>query len=340
MTPPSGQTSLGAEAAAFYRGRRVLVCGGAGFLGAKLVAALLAAGARVVVLDPCHPATGCRPSALAGYGDALVWHRTGVEDGAILSAALAGCDFVIDAMGLTRHHVGLADPLLDLALNHASHLHLLTALLTTPRPVLLLGSRCQFGDLAPDTDEDAPQRPLDPQGVHKAAAEQAFRIYAARNGLSVLSARLGNCFGPGQPLDGDDIGLVGGFIRTLCQGGTVALYGGPERERNLAYAPDAARWLLEAGARLGPGFDAVNMFGQPVRLGRLLESLVRLAGHGDAGYAFEPFPAQAAIMDVGAVPFGGGPFSRYVPDPRPTDLETALERTVEYFMRNTHALAL
>lgn len=318
----------------------MLLCGGAGFLGAHLVEALLAAGAEVVVIDPCHPATGGRPEQLAAFGDAIAWHPVGVEEASVLERALEACSLVIDAMGLTLHHVGLADPWLDLALNYTTHLHLIQALGRLPRPVLLLGSRCQFGALRPDLDEDAPQLPLDPQGIHKAAAEHAFRVYAPRHGYAVLSVRLGNCFGPGQPVAGQDLGLVGGFIRTLCLGQTVTLYGQPDRERNLIYALDAARWLLEAAARQEPGFAALNMFGEAVGLGRLLDSLVRLTGTRGGGYAFAPFPRQAAIMDVGATPFGGGIFSRYVPDPEPTPLEPALDRTVAYFMREKDVLAL
>lgn len=310
--------------------QRVLVCGGAGFLGSHIVAALLSSGAEVTVLDPCMPGTGGREQNLVPFSERMKWLRVQSDDQNSLDEALSWCDLVFDAMGFTRHHVGIANPLLDLELNYLSHVHLALALNRSPRPLVYLGTRGQFGSSAIPLDEETCQVPLDPQGVHKSAAESLLRIFSVRRGWPMLSVRLDNCFGPGQLVSGDDIGLVGGFIRTLRAGARVELYGTAERTRNLAFAPDVALWLLEAARRMSSGFSSVNMFGEKVHLTRLLDLLVARIGRGS--YEVVPFPREIALLEPGG---GSEPsrrtFLQHVPEPKVTPLAEAIDATVTYF---------
>jgi UDP-glucose 4-epimerase len=315
----------------FYLGKGVLVCGGAGFLGAHLVGGLVAAGAQVVVVDPCVEGTGGSAKNLAHFGDSIRWLRTSSADKSALMAALRDCDLVFDAMGFTRHHVGLADPMLDLQLNYLSHLHLAMALNEVPRPLVYLGTRGQFGRHTCLLLEESPQVPLDPQGVHKSAAESLLRIYSSRHGWPVLSARLDNCFGSGQPVDGGDVGLIGGFIRALRAGERVMLYGDPGRSRRVTYAPDVARWLLDAAERMGSGFSAVNMFGDDVRLVDLLDLLIAQIGRGS--YELARFPPDIALLEMGTPEVSREVFLAHVPSPCMTPLADAIAATLDYFQR-------
>lgn len=308
--------------------QRVLVCGGAGFLGAHIVATLLASGAEVTVLDPCVPGTGGREENLAALSERITWLRAPASDQDALNEALSDCNLVFDAMGFTRHHVGIENPLLDLELNYLSHVHLALALNRFPRRLVYLGTRSQFGAASP-IDEHACQVPVDPQGVHKSAAESLLRIFSARYGWPMLSVRLDNCFGPGQLVTGEDIGLVGGFIRTLRAGKRVELFGTVDRSRNLAFAPDVALWLVEAAQRITNGFYSVNMFGQKVRLTRLLDLLVERIGQG--GYDIVPFPREIALLEPNDGESSRAAFLQYVPEPKVTPLVEAIDATVTYF---------
>jgi len=313
-----------------FRGRHVLVCGGAGFIGSHIVAELLRLNARVTVLDPCVPQTGGRAENLSGVAGAVEWVRTRAENESKLAELVSETDFVFDAMGLTRHHVGIADPLLDCQLNYLPHLHLLNVIERTPKPLVYLGSRGQFGRIKSDVlDEWSPQFALDPQGIHKAAAESLMRIKAARGGLSVLSVRLENCFGPGQLFSGDDIGLIGGFIRALRAGESVQLYGDKKRSRNLAYGPDVAGWIVQSAAQIESGFSAVNMFGGEVRLCDLLDLLISLIGRGS--YEIKPFPQEIASIEAGMPQISRKVFEQLVPDAKTTPLADAIVATLSYF---------
>ena len=261
----------------------IVIFGGAGFIGSHLAQAYLERGDQVTVVDGLVPGTGGRRENLPDpVPDALTWHAARVEDVRELSALLDGTDLVVDAMALTAHHRALAEPLLDLELNAACHLHLLQALALCPgRRVLLLGSRGQYGQpKGRRVHEETPQVPADVQGIHKVAAESYFRVYSGMDRCQTICLRLPNCFGPHQAVHGDDIGLVGSLIRDLLADKTVEVYGNG-RSRALLYVKD----LVDAAVRLGDEewdtpFEAYNIAGQQVAIEDLAQQIIATAGRG------------------------------------------------------------
>jgi nucleoside-diphosphate-sugar epimerase len=170
--------------------------------------------------------------------------------------------------------------------------------------------------------------PQDPQGVHKAAAEFHFRNYAALDGFHVVSLRLPNCFGEGQPVTGEDIGLVGGFIRTLCQGGTVTVYG-EGRRRAMLYARDAAEIVERVAGRRVTGFVPLNVAGRDVDIRELAERLRALVGAGAVADA--TMPPEIAAIEPGAATIDDRRLRAVIGEPPESDLDDALRRTVGYF---------
>jgi nucleoside-diphosphate-sugar epimerase len=319
---------------------RVLVLGGAGFIGSHVAAALVRRDVRVTVLDGFIPGGGAREANLATLGSRIELIRARVEDRADLEAVLREADVVIDCMGFPAHHVGLADPLRDLDLNLRSHVVLIDALRRVRgRLVIYLGSRGQYGrpPAAPVTEETA-QVPVDTQGVHKLAAESLFRIYAGRGDFDAISLRLSNTFGEHQRTEGDDLGLVGGFIRDLLAGRTVQVFGDSERTKALLYVRDAAEIAAEAALRIrASGFTAFNVAGSSVTLRQLLDALVAAVGAG--GWTVAPFPEHIRQMDSGDAPYPDGRIAQALGSLPQTEVTEALRSTVAYFKRarNGHA---
>jgi len=227
-----------------------LVCGGAGFIGSHISEAFCAAGWQTTVLDSLVAGTGGQRANLDQLGPQVrvVWAR--VEAVAGLCEMVANVDVVLDCMGWTHHREAATDPVRDLQLNLASHLHLLKAMPHTDQPRLIyLGSSHEYGASAKRTiDEDSPLVPLDVQSVHKAAADHHVRIAAQSAGFSAFSLRFGNTFGPRQPVDGEDIGLIGGLIRAALETGTVTVFSG-RRRRTCVYVRDLAEVVVRAPAR-------------------------------------------------------------------------------------------
>lgn len=311
--------------------RAVLVLGGAGFIGSHVARVFAAASHRVVVIDAFLPDSGAREANLREAAGRVQLIRGAVGDVREFDALVAEAQVIIDAMALTAHHVGLDEPERDLEANLASHLRLIRALMNQPgKQVVYLGSRGQYGRVtAPSIDEDTPQVPIDPQGVHKSAAESLFRIYAARWGFHVVSLRLANCFGEHQNTRGRDLGLVGGFIRDLLDGRTVEVFGDATRKKSLVYVRDMAPIVREICALGFSGFTAYNVAGFSVGLGTLLDELVSVIGSGR--WTVEPFPQDVKQIDLGEAHFSDARLRGRFGDQRLTPVRQALAATVAYF---------
>lgn len=305
-----------------------VVLGGAGFLGSHIVRRLIAEGVPVAVIDGLVARTGGRWEHLEDLTPTVHLIAAPVEELDGLDEILGDYELVIDCMGWTGHRAALDDPLYDLRVNAESHLHLVPHL--RPRQqVIYLGSRSQYGRYFDrEITEDTPMAPVDIQGIHKLAAESYYRVYAGLRGLRVVSLRLPNCFGPGQPVAGADIGLVGGFIRTLLAGGTVEVYGA-KRRRVLVYAADLAEVVARLAKARFEGFVPINCTGHMVPIEELVGLLIEITGSGNC--RLEPLPPDLQQIDVGDAPISDQRLQAMIgPSPR-TDLRRGLEATVAYF---------
>jgi nucleoside-diphosphate-sugar epimerase len=279
---------------------RVTVLGGAGFVGSRIVARCVRAGHAVLAVDGLVERTGGRRAHLDAVRDQVEVIERRVEDVGDLAARLARTDVVIDCMGWTRHRAALADPLHDLALNLGAHVDWLRRLPAEARPrIVYLGSRTQFTDPpgGGDIAEDAPPSPADVQGIHKAAAEEHVRLAARLRGLEVIALRFPACVGPHQPADGDEIGLVGEFVRELRAGRCVRVYG-EHRRRALVFVDDVAEVVCRLLDVPVDGFTAFNLRGDVLPIAELARRLQALVGRGTVEVA--DVPTEIAAIDSGA----------------------------------------
>lgn len=305
-----------------------LVLGGAGFIGSNICRHLAARGLRVTAVDGLMPRTsGNRANLAEANGDIeLVANR--VEEVKSFPDLLRGHDVVIDAMGWTSHWEAFDDPAYDLALNLTSHLVVIGAMpIARPRQIVYLASAHQYGRTANGPiAETQPLAPLDIQGIHKTAAEHHYRLAAERNGLSVVSLRFGNTFGPAQPLAGRDVGLIADMIRRALAGEAIEVFG-EGRRRSVHYAPDLAR-MIEAVAHLElNGFVPINVPGRHVAIAELASQIASCTG---GMVSQKPLPAEVAAIDTGDAALDCALFEKYFGPPQLTPLSEAIKITVAY----------
>jgi len=304
-----------------------IIFGGAGFIGSNIGRELVNAGWRVTIVDGLMDRTTGDRENLTRLGVDAELIAQPVEKLENLNALIEGRDLVVDAMGWTRHLDAIRDPAHDLALNVASHLPVIRACSAVkPARVVYLGSRHQYGKTSThEITEETPVAPVDPQGIHKTAAEQHW-IIAAREHFRLASLRFGNTFGPNQPVGEGDAGLIGGFIRDALQGRVIKIFGG-ERVRNVLFAPDLARAVAQFG-RIHPVETGVfNIAGTDVSIGLLAQTIVTAAGSGS--FVEEPMPEHIARIDIGEAVFNGSKFEALVGKVSTTPVEDALHLSVE-----------
>lgn len=310
---------------------RILVLGGAGFIGAHVAAAFLRDGATVTVVDGLLARTGADRERLARAAPAARLVAEPVRTCETLPALLGDADVVVDAMGWTLHRDAIDDPLYDLELNVASHLSVIQALVGAGRPprLIYLGSRGEYGD-APGgeaIDESAPLRPLDVQGINKAAADHHYALAAARGLAHVTSLRFSNTFGEGQPTRGDDIGLIGVLTRDLVHRGKTVVFGS-SRRREVLYVDDVARAVTLLARKPSAGYRALNLPGHDLSILELAQRIAAALGEGSIEQ--RPLGPELAFVEQATARLRGDRLRATIGDVPLTDLDSALKRTVSW----------
>jgi UDP-glucose 4-epimerase len=317
-----------------YAGRRVLVTGGLGFIGSNLVRALLAADARVTVVDSLIPAYGGNRRNLAGVARRVTLHVADVRDSPRLPAWVRGQDVLFNLAGQTSHLDSMTDPQTDLEINARAQLAILEAcrLHNPALRVVFASTRQLYGrpDYLP-VDEAHPLRPVDVNGINKLAGEQFHRLYHEVHGIPTTVLRLTNTIGPRMRIKDARQTFLGVWIKRLLLGEPVEVWGGAQ-QRDFTYVDDAVDAFLRAGARPAAVGRVFNVGGPPpVTLRALADLLVALHGGGEV--VVREFPAERRKIDIGDY-YADHRAIRAALGWRPrVDLAEALRRTLDYYRR-------
>jgi UDP-glucose 4-epimerase len=258
-----------------------LVTGGAGFIGSNLVDALVARGDRVTVIDKLSTGKESNlESALRAGAELHVADVTNADAvSAIFAAARPELVFHLAAQIDVRHSV--ADPADDARTNALGTIAVLEAaravgarrLVNTSTGGALYGD----ADLIP-TPEHHPIRPLAPYGQSKYTAEGYCELYTRLHGLSTISLRYGNVFGPRQDVHGE-AGVVAIFCGCAVEGRRPTIYGDGRQTRDWVEVGDVAgaNLLAAESAVTGP----VNIgWGRETSVLDLLEALNEVSDRG------------------------------------------------------------
>jgi nucleoside-diphosphate-sugar epimerase len=308
--------------------KRILVLGGAGFLGSNIVLSLLSKGIEVTVIDGLMPKTGGNIANLPSHNN-LQFIKDQVNNVSDLKEIIKEYDILIDSMAWTSHIDALKDPFYDLKLNVESHLRVIENL-SGNKKVIFLGSSGQYGSVeCIEIIETTPFKPLDVQGIHKGTSENYYRVFSKIKGFSVTSLRIPNCFGENQKIDGDDIGLVGSFIRDALSDNTIEIFGA-DRKRSVLYSKDLSKIILQfIDSGIRDGFNAYNINGITIPIKDIAFEIVKLCKSGRV--TIKSVPEHIKQMDFGGIPLNDKLFKSIYGDYQLTDLKTALKNTIKYF---------
>jgi UDP-glucose 4-epimerase len=221
---------------------KVLVTGGAGFIGSHIVDRLVAESHEVVVLDDLN--TGVR----ANVHSAARFVEGSVADEHVVRDAVAGCDLVFHQAAHKAVLRSVEQPLpTDTANTHGTLIVLKAALDAGVRRVVHASSSSIYGgaDRVP-TREDEPARPRSPYAVTKLAAEHYCRVFTELYGLETVALRYFNVYGPRQRPDATYAAVIPLFVDALLQGRRPIVHGDGEQTRDFTYVSDVVNANLAA----------------------------------------------------------------------------------------------
>jgi UDP-N-acetylglucosamine/UDP-N-acetyl-alpha-D-glucosaminouronate 4-epimerase len=257
---------------------RVLVTGGAGFIGSHIVDELLRRGERVRVLD--NLSTG-HAENLGAVRQKIDWHQTDIRNLDAIRPRFGGVDYVIHLAAISSVPRSVEDPLTSNSVNLDGTLNVLVAARdATVKRVVFSASSAAYGDhpALPRVESQEP-RPLSPYALAKVASEYYCQIFTRFYGLDTVALRYFNIFGPRQSPDSPYSGVLSLFIAAYLGGATPTIYGDGEQSRDFIYVDNAVDATLRACTATGPVGKVINVgTGEPHTLNEIISLLNNLLG--------------------------------------------------------------
>ena len=257
---------------------RVLVTGGAGFIGSNLADDLIRQGAKVVIID--NLVTGFRENLEEISGD-FDFVEGDLNDEAALKKAIEGVEIVFHEAALPSVPRSVADPneTHQACVNGTFNL-LLCAKDSGVRRFIYAGSSSAYGDqeTLPKVETMRPD-PLSPYSAAKLAGEYYCSVFNQVYGLETLSLRYFNVFGPRQNPSSQYSGVISRFIDALMKEERPVIYGDGEQTRDFTYITNITDANIKAAqATSGFGGVANTANGERVSLNQLLDVMKRVTG--------------------------------------------------------------
>ncbi len=282
---------------------QTLVTGGAGFIGSNLVDALLDAGHDVAVVD--NLSTGRESNLDPARERGADLHVADICDGELLAALVARVEpeTVFHLAAQIDVRKSIADPAWDARINVEGTVNVLDACRRAgvARVVNTSTGGAIYGEVGPElipTPEGAEPQPMSAYGQSKFCAERYCRWYERLYGLSAVTLRLGNVYGPRQDPLGE-AGVIAIFCGRLAAGEPPMVYGDGNQTRDYVFVGDVVAAQLAAAASTSP--DARGEFnvgtGRETTVLELVDAL-RDAAELGPGDLFEPEFAPARIGEI------------------------------------------
>lgn len=307
---------------------KIIVTGGAGFIGSHVTDRYIAAGHQVVVVD--NLTTG----KMANLNPKVRFYQSDIRDPGMEEI------FANEKPDVVNHHAAqidvrksVQDPVFDAGVNILGMLNLLEKAIRhgVKRFIFASSGGAMYGDQpenAAPADEETPLRPISPYGVAKATGELYLHYYKIVHGLDYVALRYGNVYGPRQDPFGE-AGVVAIFTEKLLADGQPVINGDGLQTRDYVYVEDvAAANLLALHPRASGSFNIGT--GLEKNVNELFRGLLQIMGksasevHGPA----KPGEQRRSVLNDTRAQTDLGWQAK-------VSFEEGLRRTVEYFKKNS-----
>jgi UDP-glucose 4-epimerase len=303
---------------------KVVVTGGAGFIGANLCRELLERGHAVAVLDDLSSGATANLDGL----DVTCVEGTILDDAA-LDHVLPGAGSVVHLAARPSVPASITEPVLSHDVNATGTVRVLEAMRRHGVPHISLASSSAVYGPSPvmPKDESMAPMPVSPYAASKLATEQYALAWAASYGLQVLAFRFFNVFGPLQAAGHAYAAVVPAFVDAALAGRPLPVHGDGEQTRDFTFVGDVVGVLADAAERQVASPTPVNLaFGSRVSLLGVIAELEAVIGHP---LEREHLPTRPG--DVRHSQADQAAFRARFPDAVPLPLGDGLRRTIEWF---------
>ena len=268
------------------KGKRVVVTGGAGFIGSN-IAEVLSTDNEVIIIDDLSSGRLQNISHLT-QKPTVRFMQGSITDLSLLLNAFAAADYVFHLAAIPSVPLSIHDPLRSNDVNILGTLNALVAARDCQVKKVVFSSSCAiYGDTPSLPAREAmPPAPLSPYAVTKAAGEQYCSVFHEVYGLPAISLRYFNVYGPRQDPASDYAAVVPKFISAALKGSPLNVFGDGQQTRDFVFVKDVVLAnILAAEANVTGAFNIGA--GQQTSVVQLAHLVLKLAGH-DAPLNHQP----------------------------------------------------
>jgi UDP-glucose 4-epimerase len=310
---------------------RVLVTGGAGFVGSHLVDALVAEGERITVLDDFSTGEPANLGAAQASGNVHVMRGSILDDEAV-NAAMEEADRVFHlAVQCVRRSLG--NPRESHDVNATGTLNVLEAARQSHiRRFVYCSSSEVYGNVSSSLlhEDTTPCRPATIYGGAKLAGEAYTAAYYETYGMPTVIVRPFNAYGPRAHIRGDLAEVIPRFVIRALNGYAPVIFGDGSNGRDFTYVTEVARGLALAGASDRTVGRRINIaYGRMITIRHVAETVLRVCGRNDVSTELYP-PRPGDIRVLAANTDRARELLGYRAD---IPLEAGIERYVAWFRR-------
>lgn len=274
-----------------FNNKKILITGGAGFIGSSLAHALVRLGAKVTILDAMLPLYGGNLFNLEGIRDKVEFISGDIRDKDLMLKIVVGQDYIFNLAAQVSYIDSKNEPFLDLDINCFGHMTVLEAVkdVSPNSRVIFSSSRMVYGKIqTTPVGEDHPTEPLSLYGIHKLTGEKYYRYYHDTFGLDTLVVRIPNPYGPRQQMKHNKYSIVGWFLRQSLDGETITVFGDGKQEMDYIYIDDVVLGLL-CVAEKGLSGEVYNLGTEErVTLVEMVDTILKEVGTGEKKYVLWP----------------------------------------------------
>jgi UDP-glucose 4-epimerase len=316
-----------------FKNKKVLITGGAGFIGSNLARRMVGLGATVTLIDSLVAEYGGNLANIAAIRDSVDLNITDVRDCHAIPRLIEGQDYLFNLAAQTSHVGSMVDPFTDADINVVAQLSILESVrkFNPTLRIVFASTRQLYGKphYLP-VDESHPIVPVDVNGIHKLAAEHYHQLYYSVYGIASSCLRLTNTYGPCMRVKDAKQTFLGIWVKQVLSNQAIQVFGDGLQLRDFNYVEDVVDALLLAatcneavGAIVNLGSDEI------INLKDLAQKVVTINGEGR--WELVAFPPERKAIDIGDY-YGDWSKARKLLGWSPTvSLDEGLERTLTYY---------
>ncbi len=315
-----------------FKGKKVLVTGGLGFIGSNLAIRLVELGADVTLTDAMLADYGGNLFNIEPIKERVKVNFSDVRDANVMNYLVPENDYIFHLAGQVCHVMSLTDPFPDIDINIKGTAVVMEAIRRhNPKAkVVFTGTRGEYGPAASlPVNEEAPTNPKGMYELSNLTAEKIVKLYNDTHNIAGIMLRITNTYGPRGQMKHSRFGVVNWFVRLALDGKPITVFDTGEMIRDFLYVNDCIEAILKAAASPKAAGEVLNVgVDNPQTIREMAETIcaitkteIELVPPTPERAALEPGNFYSDITKIRNI-LGWEPT---------TDLKEGLTKTVEYY---------